>query len=348
VKYPVDVTFHPSWWHQQAAVDFDEKFFFDAQYRLQKDQDMRRRLWELFGDFGVGEKDPKRRPVLFSDLIACGFLHSQLLGCEVVFKKDNAPTVMCAQLDEDQAAALETPVLDESPLWQRVQAQIDEMGAEFGYVESAVNLMGVQNIAMDLRGQDLFFDYYDEPELAHHLLKTAADLSLDVGKRLAAKSRVLSGGVTSIVKQVRPEVYLTSNCSVTMISNDQYCEYLLGYDTMLAEAFPDFGVHHCGNNMENVIDGYLRIPHLTFIEIGAGSDLARIAAALKTAGREDMVCCIRYSPVRLGTDSPEVMRSEMEAAQSAFGSTGKLCFSCVGIDAGVSAEQVRAYLQTFA
>ena len=31
----VDVTFHPSWWHRHAGVDFDEKFFFDPDYHFE-------------------------------------------------------------------------------------------------------------------------------------------------------------------------------------------------------------------------------------------------------------------------------------------------------------------------
>ncbi|MBP3371364.1 MAG: hypothetical protein J6L88_02435, partial [Clostridia bacterium] len=160
----VDITFHPSWWHKHTGVEFDEKFFFDADYRLEADVKMRRKLFEYFGDFGIGEEDPKPRPILFSDLIASGFLYSQMMGCEVIFKKDNAPQVVAANLSEDAVESLSVPNLDENPLWQNVQGQIDRFLREFGYVESAINLMGVKNIALDLRGEELFYDYFDDPE----------------------------------------------------------------------------------------------------------------------------------------------------------------------------------------
>ena len=150
--------------------------------------------------------------------------------------------------------------------------------------------------------------------------------------------------MTSIIKQTVPDVYLTSNCSVTMISNDLYCEKLLPYDTRLANAFPCFGIHHCGSNMENVIDGYLKVPNLRFLEIGAGSDLTAIAQAIKG---EDIVSCIRYSPVALKTDTMEIIRQKTIDAVNAFGSDEKLCFSCVGIDKDISTEKVREYLQVF-
>lgn len=345
MKHNVDITFHPSWWHRHTGVEFDEKFWFDADYRTDADMVMRRKLYEYFGDFGIGEKNPQPRPILFSDLLACGFLHSQILGCEVLFQPDNAPQVLPAKFNEEQIRSLETPDLDHDPIWQKVQRQIDGYLTKFGYVESAINLMGIQNIALDLWGDDLFLDYYDEEsDLYPHLLEVITQLSLDIGKRLYAVSPVISGGVTSIVKQTCPGVYLTSNCSVTMLSNVLYCEKLLPYDIRLAEAFPCFGIHHCGSNMENVIDGYLQVPHLRFLEIGAGSDLAVIAKAV--AGK-DIVSCIRYSPVALKTDQEDVIRQKTEEAIGTFGSDEKLCFSCVGIDEDVPVSKVREYLSVF-
>ena len=160
-------------------------------------------------------------------------------------------------------------------------------------------------------------------------------------------SPVVSGGVTSIIKQALPGVYLTSNCSVTMISNKMYRNFLLEYDTALANAFPVFGIHHCGNNMENVIEGYLDVPNLKFIEIGAGSDLNKIAAALDARSRRDMLCNIRYSPVKLKTADRAVIEADTDAAIAAFGGDEKLYFSCVGIDAETTDEQVKAYLSVF-
>ncbi len=344
MRHNVDVTFHPSWYHKHAGVEFDEKFFFDPHYRVEADVRMRRTLYEHFGDFGVGEENPSPRPILFSDLLACGFLYSQLLGCEVVFQKDNAPQVLPANLTDEQVAALEAPNLDRSPLWQRVQSQIDYFLEKFGYVESAINLMGIQNVALDLRGEELLMGYYDDPELNHKLFEVATALSLDIGRRLYAVSPVVSGGVTSIIKQVCPEVYLTSNCSVTMISNALYREHLLPYDLRLSEAFPCFGIHHCGSNTEAAIEGYLQIPNLQFLEIGAGSDLPAVARAI---GDRPITSCIRYSPVALKTDTPAEMRAKTEAAIAAFGSDENLCFSCVGIDAEVEIGQVREYLRLF-
>lgn len=344
MKNNVDITFHPSWFYENAGIEFDEKFFFDAKYRVEADVKMRRALYEHFGAYGIGEKDPKPRPILFSDLLACGFLYSQILGCEIVFQKDNAPQVMPANFSEEDINALQAPNLDEHPIWQKIQSQIDYFLDEFGYVESAINLMGIQNIALDLRGEDFFYDCFDDPDLADKLLTVITDMSIDIGKRLYAVSPVISAGVTSIIKQACPSVYLTSNCSVTMISDAQYNERLLKHDTRLANEFGCFGIHHCGSNTENYIHEYLKVPNLKFIEIGAGSDLDVIAKAVKGT---DIVCCIRYSPVALKTDTLEQIKEKTESAIRAFGGDEQLVFSCVGIDSETPNEQALKYLSVF-
>ena len=129
-----------------------------------------------------------------------------------------------------------------------------------------------------------------------------------------------------------------------MLSNEQYVEHLLPYDRMLAEAFPCFGIHHCGPNTEAVIDGYLKVPNLKFLEIGAGSDLCAVARAI---GERDIKCCISYSPVALKADSREETARKTDEAIRAFGGDERLCFSCVGIDGATEPAEVRKYLGVF-
>lgn len=67
----------------------------------------------------------------------------------------------------------------------------------------------------------------------------------------------------------------------------------------------------------------------------------------KGGGGEKIMCCIRYSPVALKTDSFADMQRKTEDAIRAFFSDEHLCFSCVGIDGDVPMEKVREYLRVF-
>jgi hypothetical protein len=336
---PHDVTFHPKWWHNNAGVSFNKDFFYNTNYRIEADICMRKVLYEKFGDFGLGEKEPSPRPILGSDLIASGFLHSELLGCNVRYSDDNPPEVLCRNMKEEDALRLEVPDLDKSELWQMVQKQIDWLLAEYGTVYSCINLMGVQNIALDLRGSELYIDYYSNPEVAHHLLKVCTELSIEVGKRLGKVSRTVSTGVTSIVGKTVPDVYLTSNCSVEMVSLRKYRDFLLPYDNRLAECFPVFGIHHCGKTMEHVVDGYREVKNLKFAEAGAFSDVGQVRKKLP-----EVFLNARYSPVKLKEAPFKEIREDIAAIVQAGAPLNLLSISCVGIDDTVPDEQVRNFL----
>lgn len=343
MKY--DVTFHPSWWHKNVGIDFTQDFFDDPEYRMDCDVRMRRALYDHFGAYGLGEKDPQKRPLLGTDLLAAGYLHSQIMGCDIIYQADNSPQVVCRKIDAEEIAGIHAPKLEESPVWQATQKQIDYLLEKYGRVEPYVNLMGIQNIALDLLGEDIFMAYYDEEEEVSRLLGEITDLSIEIGQRFRRLSDDISGGVTAIVRQTVPECYLTSNCSVEMVSNAQYEEFLLQWDQKLADAFGSFGIHHCGQSMEHVVEGYAKVRGLTFAEVGAGSDIAAVRAALP-----DIHLNARVSPVSLMTmddrQIEELVRSLYENGKAADGE--KISISCVGIDKDVTDERICAFLKACA
>lgn len=333
MKY--DITFHPKWWYKNADIHFTQEFFDDPEYRMDCDVKMRKTLYDHFGKYGIGEKNPEKRPLLGSDLLAAGYLYSQLMGCEIIYEADNSPQVVCMGRDEDSIDDIKAPDLDSSPIWQATQKQIDYLMEHYGRVESYVNLQGIQNIAMDIMGQELFMAYYSSPDEVEALLEEITGLTLQVGRRLQAVSPNLSGGVTAIVEQTVPDCYLTSNCSVEMVSNDLYEEFLLPRDQTLAKAFPQFGIHHCGQTMEHVTDGYAKIPELVFAEVGAGSNIKVVREKLP-----NVFLNARYSPARL----MEATKEEIEEEVKALALHGD-SISCVGLDASVSDEQILNFLE---
>ena len=339
MKY--DITFHPSWWHKNAGVDFTQNFFDDPEYRMDCDVRMRRVLFEKFGEYGIGEEHPEKRPLLGTDLLAAGYLYSELMGCDIIYEPDNSPQVVCAHLDEDSIDDVEIPDLDRSEVWARTQKQIDYLKKEYGHVETYVNLQGIQNIAMDLMGQDVLMAYYSAPEEVDRLLSKITEFSIEVGRRFYALSDDISGGVTAIIRQTRPLCYLTSNCSVEMVSNQIYEDFLLKYDRQLAEAFPHFAIHHCGRSMEHVVEGYSKVPNLEFAEVGAFSDIKAVREKLP-----GVFLNARYSPVRLMNAEKEDVEREVAAlAQNGQENGGLVSISCVGIDSNMPDEQILSFLE---
>lgn len=336
-----DITFHPSWWYKNAGICFSQEFFDDPEYRMDCDMKMRRTLYDHFGAYGFGEKNPQKRPILGTDLLAAGYLYSEMLGCEVIYKEDNSPQVICRELDEEQIDEVEVHDLSQNSVWKKTEKQITYLLEKYGRVETYVNLMGIQNVAMDLMGQNIFMAYYSSPDEADELLGKITDLTIQAGREFRKLSDDNSGGVTAIVRKVQPRCYLTSNCSVEMISNELYERFLLKYDQRLARTFGSFGVHHCGGTMEHVVDGYAKIDGLTFAEAGAGSDLKVVREKLS-----DVWINARFSPVMLKTASEDEIWQEVQRlVRDGSGKNGYLSVSCVGIDADVDDTQIERFLK---
>lgn len=337
-----DVTFHPGWWNRHAGVCFTRDFFADPQVRIESDIMMRRTLFEKFGALGLGEEDPKARPILGSDLIASGFLYSEILGCEVRYSEADAPEVRCASIDDEEALKLTATPLDESPIWQNVENQIQTLCDKYGYVESAINLQGILNLALDLRGEQIFVDLLVNEELACNVFEECYKLTLAVGKRLSEVSSTLSGGVTAITKRLSlGKIYVHSNCSVEMISGSCYRQSLLEYDQRLSRDFQPYGIHHCGQSLEHVAQEYAEVPDLSFVEVGAGSDIAAVRESFPKTHLN-----LRYSPVKLVDVTVEQLRIDLRHMYERAGGAGSMAsVSCVGIDADTPDSQVIAFLE---
>lgn len=335
MKY--DITFHPSWWHKYAGIEFTRDFFENPKYRIECDVKMRKILYEYFGKYGIGEANPKERPILGSDLLAAGYFHSALAGCEIIYSKDNSPQVKCMDLSDEDIEDFEIGDFKNHDLYKNMVSQVEYLKDKYGYVIPAVNLMGIQNIALDILGQNLFIAYYTEPEAIDKLLGDITNMSIELGRYFKSLSSNISTGVTAIVGKTVSDCYLTSNCSVEMISNDLYEEFLLKYDNMLADEFKSFGIHHCGQTMEHLIEGYAKVKNLTFPEVGAGSDFSKVKDALP-----DTVLNARFSPVSLVDDSKEIIEQKTKDLCRLLGPKDSI--SCVGIDSNVEIAKILNFL----
>jgi uroporphyrinogen-III decarboxylase len=337
---PVDIIFHPDWWHTHYGLDFREHFHFDAKVRVESERLMRQALYERFGDLGLGEANAQPRPVVGPVHLAIGFVVQALLGCRVRFSWDAAPWVLCADLTKEQIWTLKVPDLETTSPMRETIAMMDALESEFGYLEGDIPWDGVQNIALDLRGQQLFLDYYDNPKLVHHLFDVIARTVFRVANYVKGRTGTSSISLNRIVASIDPRLNLHSNCSVQMISRKTYQEFLLPYECWLAERLQPYGIHHCGDNLEHVIDAYARVPGLACIDVGWGSDVAACRRALP-----DAFFSLRLNPARLRTQTPDEVRADVEGLLQQAGPLENLSLCCIAMDAGTPDENVRAIFE---
>jgi uroporphyrinogen-III decarboxylase len=337
---PVDVVFHPDWWHTHYGLDFREPFHFDPEVRVESERRMRQALYDRFGDLDLGEANAQPRPVVGPVHLAIGFVVQAMLGCQVRFRRSTAPWVLCAKLSDEQVWALEVPDLETISPMRETIAMMDALEAKFGYLEGDVPWDGLHNVALDLRGQQLFLDYYDNPELVHHLFDVVARTIYVVADYVRQRTGTNSISLNRIVASVDPRLNLHSNCSVQMISKATYEEFVLPYECWLAERLQPYGIHHCGDNLEHVVEAYARIPGLAFVDVGWGSDVAACRKALP-----ETYFGLRLNPARMRTQSPADVRSDVGDLVEKAGPLDKLALCCIGMDADTPDENVRAIFE---
>ncbi len=338
---PVEVVFHPSWWHRHYGITFDEAFFFDPAKRVESERAMRAALYARFGDLGLGEANARARPVIGPVHLAAGFLPSAVLGCAIRYFEDAPPEVVPANLDDDGVRRLTVPDLDTNPAFARLVALMDSLQADYGALEGDVNWEGVQNVAFSLRGSQLFADYYENPELARRLLDVVARTIASMAAYVRRRAGSTSVAVNRIVGAVDPRINLHSNCTVAMISARTYHQYLLEHDRYLARELWPYGIHHCGTDMHKVRNEYAQVEGAEFFDVGWGSDVAACRLALPNA-----IFSLRLSPVRVATLSPAEVAADVEGLLRSSGPLEQAAVCCINMDDKTPDENVRAIFDT--
>lgn len=328
---PVELIFNPNWWFRNYGISFDRPFYFDPQARIENDVRMRRALHERFG---IGPADPQPRPVIGSEYVAGGFVIPALLGVEVRFCDNQAPWSIPAEMSREQILALRAPDIESTWPMSELIAQMDTLEKEFGYLTGDFDPAGVINTALELRGQQLFLDLIEDPELTGHLFAVIAETTARVASYVARRTGTSSLSVNRSIVNVDRSLFVVSNCSIQMISPKLYGAALAPWDRWLAERLRPFGVHHCGNNLERYAEHY-RTTGAVFYDVGWGSDPARCAELYP-----DAFLNLRLSPVRMLQCGADEIRRDVESLLDSAGRTERAGVCAINMDYGTPDENV--------
>ena len=336
---PVNVVFSPDWWHRRFGITFEEPFYLDLETRIANDLVMRRALCELFG---IGTPDPQPRPVIGSRHIAGGFVLPALLGVHIRFKKEQAAWPVPRNLDRDSAMALRAPEIANTWPMNALIAQMEILERRFGQVIGDFNTGGFVNDAVELRGNDLFCDHKEDPELTYHLFTVISETIVKVSRYMRQRTGTTSIAVNRSILSVDSSIHLTSNCSVSMIAPALYESRILPYEMRVAKELAPFGIHHCGGNLHKYADQYNQMD-LKFLDVGFGSDLEKCGRLFPSAFLN-----LRMSPVHLLEWSESQVFSEVRDALKACGRTTNVGVCCINMDGMTPDGNVKAIFQAVA
>jgi hypothetical protein len=301
----VHTAFHPEWYSLRCGVDFGERWHLDPVYRRDCFVEMAKVHNREFGSIGAAY-DPEAVPYGISQVYGCSIMAS-LFGKGVRFdRKGYTENVGDTRLDERGEIA---PVgnVAESPLVKDVLRQIGEIVALGKIPDGILNYQGVLNTAFRVRGQDIFIDMMEDPDKARRVLGMVYSAMIELVELIYERQRVHG---------LERNHFVTANCTVNMLSRQQYRDFILPFDAAFSRHFRYFGIHNCGWSVDEYIEAYGEIKDLAYLDFGIASDFAKIRRVFPGATTLTPI----LNPTDFYSSSPAGMRAMLERIRGELGS----------------------------
>ena len=150
----------------------------------------------------------------------------------------------------------------------------------------SVNNQSPLDIAHQVRGEDIYYDMYDDPPFVHDLLSACTEAYIAVArafKRVLGEPNDCSFDGSSYREGCGVNA---ADDTATLLGPDFFAEFALPYDCRAFAAFGGGSIHFCGH-AEHIINGYCQAPEVRAINLGQPNlyDQAEIATRLAAAGK---------------------------------------------------------------
>ena len=336
---PVEIVLAPQWWYKNENISFDHDFFYNPLKRVEAERKMEQALYDRFGQYGQGSDRDTDLPQIGAVHLAAGFLLSEMFGCKVEYQANTPPQVI--PLEMDDITTLDIDTVFNSPAYKKIVNLAESLKTTYGGIVGDINWGGILNIALDLRGQDLFMDMFDKPEQVKEFFNKIASVLERFTREIQSETGTSSISVNRTVKHFDKPVFLHSECSHTMISVEYYEKYLFDVDCKWSHLNRPFGIHYCGHDPHRYAETFAKIPHLDFLDVGSGGDVKQLREYLPHTFFN-----LRLSPVDLiDQDQEQIRKTILDLVEDSKNPylTG-IC--CINMDEKVSDEKIRVIFKT--
>ncbi|MFA5045199.1 MAG: uroporphyrinogen decarboxylase family protein [Paludibacter sp.] len=334
---PVDIILLPEWWNKNEKLTFDRDFFYHPLRRVEVEQQKEKVLYERWGKYGLGQHRKEARPEIGAVHLAAGYLLSEMLGCEVNYSESHPPQVLAAHKELENVSVEQA---FQSDAFKNVLKLAESLKSKYGHVTGDINWGGILNIAMDLRGENIFLDMMMTPDETKEYFTSIAAVIEKFTSYLQTETGTTSVSVNRGVRHLQKPVLLHSECSHTMISAEDYEEFLLPYDIAWSRNRP-YGIHYCGPDPHRMAVSFAKIPHLDFLDVGWGGDVKILREHLP-----DTFLNIRLSPVELAKQSNNEIRETIIRLVHESGNPYLTGVCCINIDDSVSDDKIDTIFET--
>jgi uroporphyrinogen-III decarboxylase len=216
-------------------------------------------------------------------------------GCEIAIPTNSLPAVKSHVIKNiKDVYEMEKPSLDAGmygKLKEFTTVFLENM--PYGVQVQPPDLQSPFNCAHLIRGNDIFLDFFDDPEALEYLLDLVTDYMIDLVPYLKHMVRSSNEWFLDYGALWKGGARI-SNCTMHLISPAMYAEFVLQRDMRLFKEIGGGRIHYCGSYKE-VIDEFVKIPNLTGLDFNSGLP----ANELWNLG-EQVICFVHYG-IKLAT-----------------------------------------------
>lgn len=335
---PVDIVLAPEWWNKHEGISFDRDFFFHPARRVEDEQKMEKVLYERWGRYGFGLLKDEQRPEAGAVHLASGFLLSEMLGCDVEYTENHPPQVISANRDDFK---LDPDDAFKSIPFKKFESMLEKLKSKYGYLSGDANWSGILNIALDIRAESIFMDMLMQPDETKEYLSKIAAVIEKFTKGLESETGSTSISVNRNVRNLKKPLFLHSECSHTMISTEDYENFLLPFDIEWSKKNRPFGVHYCGDDPHRHAESFAKIPQLEFLDVGWGGNVKILREHLPNTFLN-----IRLSPVELISQSTDEIKEIITRLVNDSGNPYLTGVCCINMDDKITDEKITTIFKT--
>jgi hypothetical protein len=270
------------WLNKHGGFVFPDQYYFDPIFRWEQDSKINKFVSERFPKYAIYNMEDnliqsyyvKANHVLVG-AIQPNMILAAILGSRFSFFEDKDSDVLGRPL-ENISNRNELPSLDsilEHSLIKDLEKQINDIRIlhpelrvipPFFWDESGrATIHGVITTSLKLTGDAILMIMMDNPDLAHAIHQWIVDAYMILIKHFATLGDLTVSSVH------------VGECAGTMISSEQYDDFVTPYISQLGDQLGAIRLHSCGIS-NHLIEPISHIHNLSIIDTGSGTSIQKI------------------------------------------------------------------------
>ncbi|HNX13862.1 MAG TPA: uroporphyrinogen decarboxylase family protein [Oscillospiraceae bacterium] len=204
---------------------------------------------------------------------------AEAFGCKIYRREDELPCTQSTIVNSaEEIDALKIPD-EKSGSFPDIDLQYEFFleNLPYGVGFMLPDLQGPFNNTHLLRGNDIFTDFYDEPESVEKLLNIVTQYQIKMTRHYHKLCGIGKGFLYDWSGIWRGNLRIC-NCTLHNVSTEFYETYIKKYDRMLLDTFSEGRIHYCGTHDNGQMASFFSIPNLYGVDFdGAHHNILELA-----------------------------------------------------------------------